>query len=112
MEGGQTGGAAAAAGGGSGGPAPFLMNTYDMIDDSSTDKIVSWSDNKNNFVVWNPSEFAARLLPTNFKHNNFSSFIRQLNTYGFQKIDPKKWEFAYEDFVKDQKHLLKNIYHR
>jgi heat shock transcription factor len=68
-------------GGGGGGPAPFLVKTYDMVDDSSTDEIVSWSSNKNSFVVWNPPEFARLLLPTFFKHNNFSSFIRQLNTY-------------------------------
>ncbi|KAL6185678.1 hypothetical protein ACLB2K_041806 [Fragaria x ananassa] len=67
--------------GGGGGPAPFLLKTYDMVDDSATDEIVSWSSNKKSFVVWNPPEFARLLLPTYFKHNNFSSFIRQLNTY-------------------------------
>ncbi|XP_038877193.1 heat stress transcription factor B-4b-like [Benincasa hispida] len=93
-------------------PAPFLTKTYDLVEDPTTDHIVSWGQSHSTFVVWRPSEFATHILPNYFKHNNFSSFVRQLNTYGFKKIVAERWEFGNENFKKGERQLLLEIQRR
>ncbi|KAK2644065.1 hypothetical protein Ddye_019260 [Dipteronia dyeriana] len=102
-------------------PTPFLSKTYDLVEEgdhhggSNDDrekgntKIVSWNAEGTGFVVWSPAEFSELMLPKYFKHNNFSSFIRQLNTYGFKKTSPKKWEFKHEKFRKGCRQMLVEI---
>jgi len=93
-------------------PPPFLIKTFDIVEDSETDDIVSWSEDGNRFTVWKPMEFARDLLPKNFKHNNFSSFVRQLNTYGFRKTNPDQQQFENELFMRGRRDLLGEIQRR
>ena len=97
------------------------QKAYSLID-TCDPAIACWSDQGTTFVVKDPKVFAAEKIPEFFKHNNFSSFVRQLNFYGFRKIksDPlrwkdcdaessKYWKFRHEYFQQGRPDLLAEI---
>ncbi|KAL8467885.1 hypothetical protein ACS0TY_031215 [Phlomoides rotata] len=88
---------------------PFLQKLYDILKDDEFNDIASWSCTGTSFVIKNVHSFAANVLPMYFKHNNFQSFMSQLNSYGFKKISWEKWEYKNEYFRKGERNLLKNI---
>lgn len=90
------------------GPPPFLNKTFEMVEDPQSDQIVSWGATFDSFIVWDEHKFCTDLLPLYFKHSNYTSFVRQLNTYGFRKVNDRL-EYANPGFQKGQKHLLKTI---
>ena len=85
---------------------PFRQKLYTMLEDESAHPILSWTPNGESIVVHQPEAFAQQLLPLYFKHNNFSSFVRHLNTYGFNKVDPDAWVFGHPDFKRGAKSSL------
>ena len=90
--------------------------------DSCDPSIADWSNDGRCFLVKDPDLFAQTVIPQFFKHNNFSSFVRQLNFYGFRKIKNdsvrihdeddeanKYWRFKHEFFLRGRPDLLKEI---
>ena len=108
-------GAGAGKSGGEDGVAPFVSKTYDLVNDPTTQHLVGWSAEHKclAFVVYDPVEFAASVLPRYFKHSNFCSFVRQLNIYGFHKIESSEgFCFQHPNFRINSPHLLRNIQRR
>ena len=58
----------------------FLLKLYNMVSDHSTDDLIRWNQSGDSFLVMKHEDFAKDLLPRYYKHNNFSSFVRQLNS--------------------------------
>jgi len=96
----------------------FIKKLYRLLEDQSYKSIISWGENGDSFVVKDSAEFSRNILPKHFKHNNFSSFVRQLNKYDFHKVKGDKinsygeniLEFKHPHFQlnkKDQLELIK-----
>ncbi|GJD01607.1 HSF-type DNA-binding protein [Colletotrichum higginsianum] len=64
---------------------PFVQKLSSFLDDDKNSDLIRWSEKGDSFVVLDEDEFAKKLIPDLFKHNNYASFVRQLNMYGFHK---------------------------
>ncbi|KAJ1952608.1 hypothetical protein EC988_003461 [Linderina pennispora] len=98
----------------------FVSKLHEMVNDNQYQHLISWNFSGTSFVVCNIMEFSRELLPKHFKHNNFSSFVRQLNMYGFHKVNKSPrghrtmaenqiWEFSHPKFIRDRSDLLDQI---
>jgi hypothetical protein len=81
----------------------FIHKLYNMLEDRSIQHLISWSSTNESFVM-SPSNEFSKVLAQYFKHTNISSFVRQLNMYGFHKVsdvfhtgspDSTLWEFKH-----------------
>ncbi|XP_017770603.1 PREDICTED: heat shock factor protein isoform X2 [Nicrophorus vespilloides] len=97
----------------------FLNKLWKMVNDPSTNHLICWAPTGSSFIIQNQAQFWYELLPVYYKHNNMSSFVRQLNMYGFHKMstiengamdyDKDEIQFFHQYFQKNKPELMKFI---
>ncbi len=82
------------------GVSTFIGNLCKMLDDALAKAFVCWGASGDSIVVLDHVRFSSVILPKYYKHSNFASFVRQLNLYGFRKInqDAYSCEFSHPEF--------------
>lgn len=90
---------------------PFIAKLASMLKNSMYAEYVGWKDDGKTVSVKKVSEFSSAILPKYFKHSNFTSFLRQLNMYGFHTSKQgRNWrEFKNELFTRDKPALYTRI---
>ncbi|KAL1922865.1 uncharacterized protein VTP21DRAFT_9241 [Calcarisporiella thermophila] len=99
----------------------FVKKLYKMLENDTYNNYIYWNPTGTSFLVQNTTRFSQDILPKMFKHSNFSSFVRQLNMYGFHKVnkltrksqssksEQELWEFSHDKFLRDHPIYLDEI---
>uniref|UniRef100_A0A1D1YZ98 Heat shock factor protein n=2 Tax=Eukaryota TaxID=2759 RepID=A0A1D1YZ98_9ARAE len=97
----------------------FVAKLYQLLDCDDYKEYLTWNETGDVFVICNMDEFAQNVLPKYFKHCKFTSFVRQLNIYGFYRVsDARKSKhvrskhacvFSHSQFRRGRQDLLPNI---
>ena len=87
----------------------FPLKLFDLVT-TEDPNIVGWHESGREFQVRNMDLFVSIILPKHFKHQNFTSFQRQLNLYGFRRSrDSDKGAYYHPQFIKGDRDLCATI---
>ena len=82
----------------------FLKKLIAMLENKDYEKYICWNKEGKVIIIKDEKKFSEIVLPNCFSHNNFSSFVRQLNLYNFKGKRHKDGKLRYENI-----HFYKNI---
>jgi hypothetical protein len=96
--------------------SPFVSKLKVLLSDRKYQDAIRWSSNGEAIVIFDADTFKRIVLDKTaemFKTKNFTSFVRQLNLYGFRKVptngksDPNKnMKFEHPHFVQSKPQVM------
>ncbi|KAG7368754.1 HSF-type DNA-binding protein [Nitzschia inconspicua] len=88
-----------------------LHSVLERVEAEGLSHIVSWQPHGRCFCIHKPKEFVEIILPTYLRQGKLTSFQRQLNLYGYQRLTRGKDAGAYyhELFLRGKSNLTKRM---
>lgn len=88
-----------------------LHETLSQIETDGHDDIIGWMPHGRSFKIHKQKEFAEIILPRYFVMTKKSSFLRQLNLYGFNRFSagPDQGSYYHEKFLRGMKFLCRRM---
>ena len=86
----------------------FLLKLYEILSKNEYSKIIHWSQNGTYIIITNIHTLSKKILPIYFNHQNYSSFVRQLNMYNFHKIRTEQ-EVQEQYFINESLNKFKTL---
>ena len=74
----------------------FLSKLHTILSNDSNKDIISWNEEGKKVIIKDMIKLCSTILPHYYNHNRYSSFVRQLNMYGFHKTKGLKKFDIYE----------------
>lgn len=81
--------------------------------DNDHQHLAGWTPDGKMFVIKDQKVFSEQIIPQFFDHNKFTSFARQLNFYGFRKMQVRDFPILKNDLftIYREKQNIKNFFH-
>lgn len=86
---------------------PFPVKLHNLLEDNLHEDIISWQPHGRCFILRSPKDFLGKVMPQYFKQTKLTSFQRQLNLYGFNRLTsgPDKGGYYHELFLRAKSEL-------
>ncbi|CDH53229.1 heat shock transcription factor [Lichtheimia corymbifera JMRC:FSU:9682] len=102
----------------SSGNSTFVYKLFQILAEED-EQLIKWGQNGTTFIARDSQDLREKVFSKYFKHKSFESFVRQLNMYGFHKVNKQSrgqrgaenqiYEFKHPNFQRHRADLLDEI---
>ena len=77
-----------------------------ILDEAQHSSALSWHHNGKSFIIHNQVAFENEILPLFFKTGRWKSFQKQLNIYGFERVEWQRRTYYHKYFIRKKPSLM------